>query len=42
MECILLEQRKLAEEMGIIEEQPVDEIDIVEQEMVTWEKLMNV
>ena len=36
----LLDTEKFKEDFGIIEEPPVDEADIVEEEELTWEKLL--
>ena len=35
----MLDARKLKDDYGIIEEPPVDETDIMEEEEITWEQL---
>lgn len=36
---MLLDARKFKDDFGIIEEPPVDETDIMEEEEITWEQL---
>jgi len=36
---MLLDERKFKDDFGIIEEPPVDETELIEEEEVTWEQL---